>query len=124
MTDRRDPVDADPPAFCSAPSAPSEDGAPRSSLAPRDPKRGARLRKATRDQLVLGRIDLDAQVADDDLVRSIWAIVQRLDLSALYLPIEARDEVAGAPAIDPELSIPAQALSWDDRNEITQTRRR
>ena len=70
---------------------------------PSDPKRGARLREATRDQLAWGRIDLDAAVADDDPVRSIWALVERLELSALYAPIEARDEVAGAPAIDPKI---------------------
>ena len=39
----------------------------------------------------------------DDPVRSIWALVERLELSALYAPIEARDEVAGAPAIDPKI---------------------
>jgi transposase len=36
-------------------------------------------------------------------VRAIWAVVERLDLAALYVPIEARDAVAGAPAIDPKL---------------------
>jgi hypothetical protein len=29
-------------------------------------------------------------------------VIERLELSALYTPIEARDEVAGAPAIDPK----------------------
>ena len=66
-------------------------------------KRGARVREALRDQLVWGRIDLNALVVDDHPVRSILAVVERLDLSALYHPIEARDEVAGAPAIDPAI---------------------
>ena len=78
-------------------------GSPRARTTPRDAKRGARLREANRGQIGWGRIDLDAQVPEDDPVRSIWAVVERLELSALYAPIEARDEVAGAPAIDPKI---------------------
>src|SRR5258708_15309715 len=68
-----------------------------------DPKRGARLRRAERSQIAWGRIDLDAQMPDDHPVRAIWAVVGKLDLSALYAQIEARDEVAGASAIDPTI---------------------
>ncbi len=68
-----------------------------------DPKRGARLRRADRAQTVWGRIDLDAQVPEDHPARAIWAVVGRLDLKAFYAGIEARDDVAGAPAIDPEI---------------------
>lgn len=50
-----------------------------------------------------GRIDLDAQLAEDHAARAIWAVIERLDLSMLYGQIEARDEVAGAPAIDPKI---------------------
>jgi transposase len=52
-----------------------------------------------------GRIDLDAQLPDEHPARAIWAAIERLDLSALYAPIEARDEVAGAPAIDPKIQL-------------------
>ena len=76
---------------------------PAPAPAPADPKRGARLREANRAQLAWGRIDLDAQLPDDHPARAICAVIERLDLSALYAPIEARDEVAGAPAIDPKL---------------------
>jgi transposase len=76
---------------------------PAPAAAPADPKRGARLREANRAQLAWGRIDLDAQLPDDHPARAIGAVIERLDLSALYAPIEARDEVAGAPAIDPKL---------------------
>jgi hypothetical protein len=69
----------------------------------RDPKRGARLRVPNRDQIEWGRIDLEAQLPEDHPARAIWAVIERLELSALYTPIEARDEVAGAPAIDPKL---------------------
>jgi transposase len=68
-----------------------------------DPKRGARLRRAERSQMAWGRIDLDAQIPDDHSARAIWAVVGKLDLSALYAQIEARDEVAGASAIDPAI---------------------
>ena len=103
MIDRGGASDGEQPTLFPAPSSRSEVESARPRRVPSDPKRGARLREATRDQLAWGRIDLDATVADDDPVRSIWALVERLELSALYAPIEARDEVAGAPAIDPKI---------------------
>ena len=66
-------------------------------------KRGARLREANRAQITWGRIDLDAQLPPDHPARAILAVIERLDLSALYAQIEARDEVAGAPTIDPKV---------------------
>jgi len=68
-----------------------------------DPKRGARLRQAERSQITWGRIDIEATVPEDHPVRAIWAVVEQLDLSVLYAQIEARDDIAGAPAIDPKL---------------------
>ena len=80
---------------------------PPSPVAPRplrpDPKQGVRLREAERFQMTWGPIDLGATLPEDHPARSIWAVVERLDLSALYRQIEARDEVAGAPAIDPKI---------------------
>ncbi len=70
-----------------------------------DPKRGARLRQANRQPIAWGRIDLDAQLPDEHPARAIWVVIERLDLSALYAQIEARDEVAGAPAIDPKIQL-------------------
>jgi len=68
-----------------------------------DPKRGARIREAERSQIAWGRIDLEAMLPEDHPARAIWAVVERLELSALYAQIEARDEIAGAPAIDPKI---------------------
>jgi hypothetical protein len=68
-----------------------------------DPKRGARLREANRAQLAWGRIDLDSQLPEDHPARAIYAFIERMDLAALYTPIGARDDVAGAPAIDPKI---------------------
>lgn len=87
-----------PTLFPVPPAAPAK---PR-PLGP-DPKRGARLRQAERSQIAWGRIDLNATLPEDHPARAIWAVVERLDLSALYAQIEARDEVAGAPAIDPKV---------------------
>lgn len=70
---------------------------------PMDPQRGARLRQGNRSQIAWGRIDLDAQLPEDHAARSIWTVIERLDLSAFYAQIEARDEVAGTPAIDPKI---------------------
>ena len=89
----------DEPTLFALPSAVPPAPAP----APADPKRGARVREANRAQLAWGRIDLEAQLPDDHPARAICAVIERLDLAALYAPIEARDEVAGAPAIDPQL---------------------
>ena len=76
---------------------------PATKPASADPKRGARLREANRAQVTWGRIDLEAQLPEDHPARALCAVVQRMDLSALYVPIDARDEVAGAPAIDPKI---------------------
>ena len=77
--------------------------APAPPPAREDPKRDVRLRQANRSQLAWGRIDLDAQLPDDHPARAICAVVERLDLSALYAQIEALEGVAGAPAIDPKI---------------------
>lgn len=68
-----------------------------------NPKKGTRLREAQRSQIAWGRIDLDCLVPEDHSVRAICSVVEKLDLSSLYAQIEARDDVAGAPAIDPRL---------------------
>src|SRR5579883_178794 len=62
-----------------------------------------RLRRADRAQISWGRIDLDAQLPEDHPARAICAVVDRLDLRALYEQIEARGETAGASAIDPKI---------------------
>jgi transposase len=68
-----------------------------------DPKVAARIRTADRRQMTWGRIDLDAQLPEEHPARAIWAVCDRLDLSALYAQIKARGEIAGASAIDPKI---------------------
>jgi len=67
-------------------------------------ERGApRLQEARRDQLELRAVDLDGLVAADDPVRSVWAFVETLELSALYAAIEAREGEPGRAPIDPKI---------------------
>ena len=104
MTDRLGAPDPEPALFSDASPRSAVSGPPPRRAA-RDAKRGTRLREANRDQLAWGH---RAQarcftVFHDEPVRSVWALVERLDLSALYVPIEARDDVAGTSAIDPKL---------------------
>src|SRR5882672_9178948 len=83
------------------PLPPAPSAASRPPLA--DPKHGARLRQADRAQVTWGRIDLNAALPEDHSARAIWSVIEKLDLSLLYAQIEARDEVAGASAIDPKI---------------------
>jgi transposase len=61
------------------------------------------LREANRNQITWGLIDLDSRLPADHPARPIWSVIERLDLVALYDQIEARDEVAGSPAVDPKI---------------------
>ena len=85
------------------PSTPISTGMNRPGRSDSNPKQGARLRQAERSQIEWGRIDLNALVPEDHPARAIWAVIGKLDLSSLYADIRARNEVAGAPAIDPRL---------------------
>lgn len=67
-------------------------------------KRGApRLRKAERRQLEMRAYDLDSLLPEDHRARMVWAAVERLDLSAFYASIDAREGTAGQPATDPAI---------------------
>jgi transposase len=58
---------------------------------------------AERNQIALRPMDLEATVGPEHAVRSVWAFVERLDLSALYGEIGSVDGGAGRPAIDPRI---------------------
>jgi transposase len=64
-----------------------------------------RLRRPDRSQVTM-RFG-----CDDDLIpathaaRTIWSVVESLDLSAFHKPIKARDGVAGRDATDPALLV-------------------
>jgi transposase len=64
-----------------------------------------RLLRAQRDQVELRPYDLDALLAPDHPVRSVWAFVQALDLAPLYAAIKSVRGGAGAPATDPAILV-------------------
>jgi transposase len=62
-----------------------------------------RVLLAERNQIALRAVDLDATIALDHPARSVWAFVERLDLSALYGAIGSVEGRAGRAAIDPKI---------------------
>ena len=58
---------------------------------------------AQRSQLEMRAFDLDSTLPEEHPARAIWAVVERLDLSAFYAEIKARGESAGRPATDPKI---------------------
>jgi transposase len=74
----------------------------------RDEPRGsgrARLREPVRDQVELQVCDLDAVIGEDHPARTVWAYVERLDLSRVEAEIGSREGHAGHPALAPKLGL-------------------
>lgn len=65
----------------------------------------ARLNTPVRNQVEMMARNLDSLVAEDHPVRAIWALVERLDLSAFYAPIKAVLGGPGHPASDPRVLV-------------------
>jgi transposase len=65
--------------------------------------RKARYLEADRSQLGWDMVDLESQLASDHRARVVWAFVTRLDLSALYDRIRAREGLPGRPPPDPQI---------------------
>jgi transposase len=60
---------------------------------------------ADRRQLEWRAYDLEALLPEDHRARTIWMMVERLDLGAFYAPLRARGSTAGRPAIDPKILV-------------------
>lgn len=73
----------------------------------------ARLKCADRSQLSFAR-SFDEVLPGDHVARSIWKIVEHLDLSALYKRIRSRQGNAGAPAIDPKITLALWVLATSE----------
>lgn len=84
--------------FADAPTTPAEPKAARRGGKPR-------LREANRGQVTLQPVDLDSMLPPDHQARTLWAALERLDLSGFYDPIDARDGVAGRNATDPKILV-------------------
>src|SRR6476646_1501370 len=68
-------------------------------------KTGVRLRKPDRSQVTM-RVECDDQlIAPVHQARTIWSVVERLDLSAFHQLLKARDGVCGRDATDPRLQV-------------------
>jgi transposase len=63
----------------------------------------ARLLQPCREQMEWAPRSLDAAIGEDHPVRAIWALLERLDLSAFYTSIKAVLGRPGHPATDPRV---------------------
>ena len=63
----------------------------------------ARVLRACREQMEWAPQSLDAAIAEDHPVRAIWALLERLDLSAFYGSIKAVEGHPGHPMTDPRV---------------------
>jgi len=62
-----------------------------------------RVATAQRNQLEMRVFELDRTIAADHVARAIWAVVERLNLSAFYAEISARGSTPGRSATDPKI---------------------
>lgn len=64
-----------------------------------------RLRRVDREQVLLEPCEFDRLISEDHEARTIWAVVERMDLSAFYDEIQARGSWPGRSATDPRILI-------------------
>ena len=62
-----------------------------------------RLRTANRRQVQLRSCDLESLLDADHEARALWAVLDRLDLSAFYARVRARGSAPGRAATDPKI---------------------
>jgi len=63
------------------------------------------VRMANRKQVQLRPCDLESVLAADHVARTLWAAVERLDLSRFYEDIAARGSAPGRSATDPKILV-------------------
>jgi len=83
------------------PPQPEAQAAPTPPPMPAEP----RLQPVNREQLCWHAVDVEKLVGADHLVRAIWELVGRLDLSRYTRTVKAVEGVAGRNAYDPRLLI-------------------
>jgi transposase len=64
-----------------------------------------RVQRPDRRQVFLDQIDLDSQLAEDHLARTVWAFVETLDVSPLEQGIKSRAGSPGRPTPDRRLYV-------------------
>jgi len=70
-----------------------------------DARSKPRIRRISRDQLGLEVVDLETLIPDEHPARTLWAAVERLDLSLFYAQVGSREGQAGRPATDPKMLV-------------------
>ena len=78
---------------------PTEERAPAPPTCPEE----ARVLKPKRQQIQWLPRDLDGVLAEDHSARSIWGLLEKLDLSAFYGSIKAKLDRPGRPTTDPQV---------------------
>jgi transposase len=84
-------------------SIPEDGKTPPASEPP--PSGVPRLQRPDRHQMRFVPTSLDALVEEDHRVRGVWAVVEKLDLTAFEDEVAARGETAGRSAIDPRILV-------------------
>ncbi len=64
---------------------------------------GPRVQRPDRRQVALSVVDLDSQLPDDHMARTVWAFVEQIDVSALEAGIKSREGKPGRPTPDRRL---------------------
>jgi transposase len=72
---------------------------------PPPPPPPPRLRRPDRMQVLLRPCSLEEVLPPGHQVRTLWAVVERLDLSRFYQPLKARGAAPGRSATDPQLLV-------------------
>lgn len=74
-------------------------------MAAGDLTQAPRLRRPDRAQVLLEPVCLEERLASDHPARSVWVVVERLDLSKFQDAIQARGQAPGRAATDPKLLV-------------------
>jgi transposase len=77
----------------------------RQALPARPDEEPPRYQTVNRTQVELLPCDLEALLPPGHAARLVWRFVEGLDLSALYVAIQAREGHAGRPPIDPKILV-------------------
>ena len=82
-----------------------DEGEDRVRQAKRTPNAAPRVRGPDRGQVLIQPVCLDELLPADHAARTIWRVVEQLDLSQFYADLEARGQDPGRPATDPRLLV-------------------
>ena len=72
------------------------------------------MKRVNRQQLLLRTVDVEQWVESDHVVRAIWELVGRLDLSGFRAEMESVEGEAGRPAYDPQLLISVWIYAYSE----------